>query len=173
MAQEEGGAGGDFEGLIRQHEGLIRKVCRLYAATRQEQEDLAQEIRLQLWRSWGSFSGLSRRSTWIYRVALNTVLTARRAQGRLPQVRAFDVGESEGWSHEGTDARIGRLYEALDQLEPGERALALLWLDNLSYGEMAEICGISPGAVGVRLHRIRERLKGLLGQFQRGKHGVF
>ena len=169
MAQGEGGAGGDFEGLIRQHEGLVRKVCRLYATTRQEQEDLAQEIRLQLWRSWGSFSGLSRRSTWIYRVALNTALTARRNLGRLPPVCALESREAEAWSQvEEPDARIARLYEALDHLDPGGRALALLWLENLSYEEMAEICGISPGAVGVRLNRIRAHLKGLLGQHPRG-----
>jgi len=158
---DEGPHHQEYSVVVRQYDALIQKICRLYADTIEERRDLAQEIRLQLWRAWPGFAGHCKISTWIYQVALNTALTYRRGQGRRITTHPLDslvdadsIGVDE-CKHEQHYA----LHRALERLEPGERALALLWLEACSYGEIAEICGISVNLVGVRIHRIRERLK--------------
>jgi RNA polymerase sigma-70 factor (ECF subfamily) len=155
----------DYLDEVRRHDGLIRKVSRLYAHTPEDRLDLAQEIRLQLWRAWTGYTGEAKRTTWMYRVALNTALTFQRREGRRPvgqPLENLDVADPASRDGKQRDQRQA-LIQALGRLEPGERALALLWLEECSYKEIASISGLSVNVVGVRLHRVRERLKVLLG----------
>lgn len=169
---EDGAPPGGFPELVRAHEGIIRRIARAYGDTREEREDLAQEICLQLWRSLGSFGGRAKVSTWVYSVALNTAVSVVRRRARRPRTEPLPESldpparESEDWSGE-----VEMLYAAMRRLGEAERALVLLWLEERSYGEIAEVLGLTVSNVSVRLVRVKEKLKGLVGETKRGRAG--
>jgi RNA polymerase sigma-70 factor (ECF subfamily) len=153
----------EFIRRIQRSQLVIHRICAVYAGTAAEREDLWQEILLRLWRAYPGFRGDAEFSTWMYRVALNTALTARRRQApsgsvpvellNLPAPRP-DGGESR--------ERIDLLYDSIAQLHPLDRAVLLMQLEGRSYAEIAEVTGMSPGSVSVRLVRTRERIRRIL-----------
>ncbi|MDP2497800.1 MAG: sigma-70 family RNA polymerase sigma factor [Candidatus Palauibacterales bacterium] len=150
--------------LIRENRGQLRKICRVYGDDAADREDLRQEILLQLWRSLPSFRGDADAGTWLYRVALNTALSRRRDRETREEARLHreddaipDAPSRPDREHRERE-RLERLYAAIDRLEDADRALVLMYLDEKSYSEMAEVLGITENYVGVRLHRIRKRL---------------
>lgn len=157
-----------FSALIVAHQKLIYKVCHMYADLPEDVEDLFQEIVLNLWRAYPSFENRSQVGTWLYRVALNTAIT------RLRKVKRRDGNESDiDWStlraeNSTYDQELQTLYDAIKQLNKVEKALVVLYLEDRSYREMAEIMGISENYVGVQLNRIKKKLKQLSGG---GSHG--
>lgn len=152
-----------FVQLINAHRGLICKVCHLYVHEPEGRKDLFQEIVLQLWRSYGSFRGESRMSTWIYRVALNTAISNFRKETRQPERRSvplstFDIPEITDL----TEESHARLYRAIHRLSDVEKAVVLLYLEEKSYAEISGITGISVSNVGVKLNRIKSKLETIL-----------
>lgn len=148
-----------FLRLLKTHDGIISKICRLYADGAPDREDLAQEIAYQLWRSFPSFRGESKAATWIYRVALNTAMARFRKRG----VSLFFPGKSPEPTEdvpENDDTEA--LLLAIRRLPPGERALVSLYLEDLSYREIGHILGVSESNVGVKLHRAKEKLKKII-----------
>jgi RNA polymerase sigma factor (sigma-70 family) len=149
-----------FLELLKTHGGIIRKVAGMYGDGKADREDLQQEIAYQLWKSFGSFRGDSAPSTWMYRVALNTALTRFKRRGpslifreRLPEptVPAEDAASPRE-----------RLMVAIRCLPRADRALVALFLEDMSHREIGEILGLSENNVGVKLHRIKNKLKNLL-----------
>lgn len=152
--------------LLARYGRIAPAIARLYTPAGEDPSDLEQEIRLQWWRSLAGFSGRSKASTWMYQVALHTALTfLRRHHRRLrpnslrEETQVRDSAPRPGGT---VDRRRTALHAALSRLDPAERALAYLWLEECSYEEIAAVSGISANAVGVRLHRIRGRLKTML-----------
>ena len=144
---------------IQQHQNIIYKVCNLYRDRREDQEDLFQEIVYQLWKAYPGFKGESKLSTWMYRIALNTAIAAYRKPKiditypeELPdQVPyAADVSSSENEQ---------LLFRALRTLTDAEKAVISLFLEDYSYQEIAAITGLTESNVGVRLNRIKTKLK--------------
>lgn len=157
-----------FLGLVSENEPRLRRISRAYSRDRAESEDLYQEILVQLWRSLPTYRGESAPGTWVYRVALNTALGQRRRQaarpdGPLDPRHAERVGGGPR-PDDGLERReqLDRLYGAIGQLPEVDRALVMMYLDDHSYREMAEVVGLSESNVGVRLHRIRKRLEAQL-----------
>jgi RNA polymerase sigma-70 factor, ECF subfamily len=125
-----------------------------------EQDDLFQEILLQIWRSLASFKGDARPETWAYRVALNTAVSFRRraAMRDRHHVQSVSPDDTEGQSVvSGGRDELAVLAEFLDTLPDLDRALLALYLEDLSYRDIADITGLSEGHVGVRLHLIKKR----------------
>lgn len=156
----------DFLALIRDNDGRLRHICRVYARDVEARKDLYQEIMFQLWRALPSFGGASSIDTWLYRVALNTALTHARRRSTheetsldADQADAADLASSEA-DDDTLDLalRSERLYAAIDRLSRVDRMLVTMYLDDRSYREMAEVIGISESHVGVKLHRIRKTL---------------
>jgi len=151
----------DFLQRVREFAPVIRKVCRLYAFSREDREDLEQEVMLQLWRSWSGFREEAPRAAWIYRVAMNTAVSFVRKDARMKRSAealpegATDDGVRLKEEHEALYATLRRLSEA-------DRMLAMLYLDELSYEEMAAVTGWTVNNIGVRMNRMRQRLKILL-----------
>ena len=156
-----------FLALVRENDGRLRHICRVYARDAEARQDLYQEMMFQLWRSLPSFAGASSIDTWVYRVALNTALThARRRSARAEtpleddHVEAADLAASldatDGTLELGEQSE--RLYAAIDRLGDVDRMLVTMYLDDRSYREMAEVIGISESHVGVKLHRIKKSL---------------
>lgn len=154
-----------FRQWIEEYGRIIFKLVRAYAVEPHDQDDLFQEIALQLWASIPSFQGHSKPSTWIYRVALNTALVWRRKEGKHRHGREDsevleDVPESAPTPSRATEESetLAWLYRELHGLEKTDRSLALLYLDDMSYRDMAEILGITESNVGVRINRLKKQL---------------
>ena len=143
---------------------IIIKICRAYTNTQADFEDYYQEVCLQIWRSHGTFDERSAWSTWIYRVSLNACMTLLKTHKRNRQMFASDevppelVEDSRAFA----DESLNQLYDAIRQLSEVDRAVILLYLDEKSYSEIGEIIGTNPNNVGVRINRIKDRLRRLL-----------
>ncbi len=152
----------EFLALVDQHQGIIHKVCRLYRDTPEDQEDLFQEIIYQLWRSLPSFVGTAKFTTWMYRIALNTAMaTYRKKSPQLVFSGTFPERAEEDVSAE-RQHREEKMFAALKQLNDPEKALIALYLDDLSYREIAELTGLTENHVGVKLNRIKTKIKKIL-----------
>jgi RNA polymerase sigma-70 factor, ECF subfamily len=158
-----------FRKWIGERGGMVWKVARAYTRTAEDCQDLAQEILLQVWRSLPQFEGRSSESTWCYRVALNTALAWRRNEGRRqarqqPLIEVEDTAAIGSSGVENSEQReaVERLYAAIRELSKTDAALVLLYLDDLSYRQMAEVLGISESNVGVKLMRAKKMLGELL-----------
>lgn len=154
-----------FKAWLMEHAGAVLKVARAYTSTAEERQDLVQEILLQVWRSLPRYEGRAVASTWAYRVALNTAIAWRRREHRR-RSHGRSLIEVEELPSSGPDAArqaqdreiVERLYAAVRKLSETDAALVLLYLDDLSYRQIAEVLGISEGNVGVRLTRARKAL---------------
>lgn len=125
-----------------------------------EVADLFQEVLVKLWNGYDSFQGKSDIKTWIYRVTLNTCITIdRKKRRRNRAMLSMDVDYFDSQEQETAQVRI--LHERIARLQPLDRAIILLWLEQISYGEIGEIVGISAKNVSVRLVRIRVQLKNM------------
>ncbi len=125
-----------------------------------EVADLFQEVLVKLWNGYDSFQGKSDIKTWIYRVTLNTCITIdRKKRRRNRAMLSMDVDYFDSQEQETAQVRI--LHERIARLQPLDRAIILLWLEQISYGEIGEIVGISAKNVSVRLARIRVQLKNM------------
>ena len=160
-----------YKAWLRDYGGIVVKVARAYTRTAEDCEDLAQDILFQVWRSLPGFQGRSTPSTWFYRVALNTASAWRRGERRRrvrrqPTFAVDDVpaAGSDGAEQAVQREAVQRLYAAIRQLPKTDAALVLLYLDDVSYRQMAEILGLSEGNVGVKLHRAKTALGRLLEQ---------
>ncbi|MGY8768123.1 MAG: RNA polymerase sigma factor [Pirellulales bacterium] len=158
-----------FMNWLDDHAASVMKVARAYTLTSEDCQDLAQEILLQAWRSLPNFEGKAKASTWFYRVALHTAMNwhrkdkpRRSKQKPLLEVQAIStpgVDSAEQAQHQDT---VEQLYKAIHQLPKTDAALVLLYLDELSYREMADVLGISESNVGVKLNRAKKTLSELM-----------
>ncbi|GAB2574532.1 RNA polymerase sigma factor [Spirosoma areae] len=152
----------EFIQSITAHARILHKVCRLYGRDEEDRKDLYQEMVLQLWRAFPSYRREAQSSTWMYRVALNTAISLFRYQSRrVAPMQANDellaVVQATGAPE--LDERIDQFYSAIEHLSPVEKALVFLYLDDNSYDEISRIMGISQSNVGVKLNRIKSKLK--------------
>lgn len=151
-----------FVQLVNEHQHIMHKICRLYRNTREDREDLFQEIVFQLWKSAPSFSARAKFSTWLYRVALSTALASFRKR-TIAVVYTETLPETAADSTTGT-GQEQQLWQALTRLPDSDKALMALYLENLSYQEIGDILGITGNNVGVKLNRAKNRLQQLLKQ---------
>ena len=158
-----------FRIWVSEHAGAVLKVARAYTKTTEDCQDLVQEILLQVWRSLPKFEERSSAITWFYRVALNTALgwqrDERRRQGQ--QIAGIEIdtvvsNNADSATSVANREIVERLYDAIRQLPKTDAALVLLYLDELSYREMAEVLGISESNVGVKLNRAKKSLGELM-----------
>ena len=141
---------------------IISHICRAYARDEDDLKDLVQEVTLQLWRSHQSFEGKSQTSTWVYRVTLNVCLSlSRKQQKRVPTV-PLDSQDKPDEAMDPQKEQLDRLNRAIRQLDESDRAVVILYLEDKSYKEMSEILGISISNVGVKVNRLKEKLKRLI-----------
>lgn len=153
----------EFIALVKANERIIYKVCSFYVSVKISAEDLYQEVVANLWRGYAGFRGESTPSTWIYRIALNTCVSyIRREQRWTTAAQAASVAQQkpqERPREPDSEDRIAILYRIIATLGDIDKAVILLWLDEKNYAEIAEITGLSTVNVGVRLNRIKNKLK--------------
>lgn len=144
--------------------GIIIKLCRAYTNSQEDFEDYFQEVCLQIWKSKENFREASEWSTWVYRISLNVCLTLLKKKKNNVQHFASDsvtVDETED-NYAFSDESLNQLYKAIRQLSEIDRAIITLYLEEKSYQEIAEIIGTNPNNIGVRIKRIKTRLKKIL-----------
>lgn len=151
-----------FLKIVDKNQGIIYKVCKMYRDSKEDQEDLFQEIVLQLWKAYPKFRNESKVSTWMYRIALNTAIATFRRnnieldfQGSIPKEYHSNYIEMPSENEE-------RMFEAIRTLNKAERAIIALHLEDYSHREIGEITGITENYVGVKISRIKEKLKRIL-----------
>ena len=158
-----------FLNWLGEHGAAVMKVARAYTLTSDECQDLAQEILLQAWRSLPRYERKASAATWFYRVALHTAMNwhrkdqpRRSRQQPLLEIQAFASGGIDSAEQAQQRETVEQLYQAIHQLPKTDAAIVLLYLDELSYREMAEVLGISESNVGVKLNRAKKTLSALM-----------
>lgn len=154
-----------FTRMVKEQKSTIYTVCLMFSDDSAEVDDLVQQTFINLWKGFENFQGLSDIRTWVWRVAMNTCISAERKQKKRKEsttsldsigISSVDVG-----SDSQDDKQIRLLHERIHKLGVFDRAIVLLWLENMSYDEIGEIVGISAKNVSVRLVRIKEQLKNM------------
>jgi len=148
-----------FSDIIHKYKNTVFTVCYLFSNDQEEVNDLFQETLLNLWRGFDSFKGKCDVKTWIWRVSFNTCLTFERKKKRHVETVPLSMEINLFTDTDDDTRQIQQLYSRINKLGLVDRAIILLWLENLSYEEIGQIIGISTKNVSVKLVRIKEQLK--------------
>lgn len=148
-----------FNRMLQEQKSTIYTVCYMFSDSKEEVEDLFQEICIRLWKGFGSFRQESSVRTWVWRVATNTCITWQKEQQK--HHTELDVNVDLFSEKKEDTAQVRMLYDRIHRLGVFDRAIVLLWLENMSYEEIAQITGLTVKNVSVRLVRIKEQLKNM------------
>lgn len=152
-----------FGELLERHRKIVFKVANTYAWHADDRADLAQEIAAQLWRAYPKYDPARSFSTWIYRIALNVAISSLRGDGHrqshtVPLDEDLHDLADDGVDHE-ADQQVRILHQFIEKLEPLNRALVLLYLEERSYSEIGDILGISETNVATKISRLKQRIR--------------
>ena len=151
-----------FLRLLEEHKGIIIKICNAYCQTKNDKEDLSQEIVYNLWKAFANYTPDHKFSTWLYRVALNVAISYYRKEKRSLQYTPYDenliIFSEEGYNKE-LEGNLLLLQQFIFELKEIDKSIMLLYLDDKSYHEIAEITGISETNVATKINRIKTNLK--------------
>ncbi len=146
-----------FQTLVEAHQGLIFRVTSTYARKIEDQQDLVQEIKLNLWKAFPKYNSEQSFSTWAYKVSLNTAISWFRINSK--KGTTVELPETIPAPENYTDDRTQILRQLIDNLDPVNRAILSLSLDDLPQSQIAEIIGTTPGNIATRISRIKAQLR--------------
>ena len=148
-----------FAALVKEQKSTIYSICYMFSGDKDEVDNLFQETLIHLWKGYEKFRNESKIETWVYRVTMNTCISMdrkKKSRGeRIPLSMDIDLFDESDKDMQ----QVQLLHKRIQKLGVFDRAIVMLWLENLSYDEIGEIVGISAKNVSVRLVRIREQLK--------------
>ncbi len=150
----------EFLKILSAYQGIIHKVNQIYFKSKTDKEDNFQEVVCQLWRSFPSLQNREKPASWIYAVAINTSISKIRKDNQLefcdsvPDIEVVDPYEQQERSE-----NYQRLMNALHELNEIDRSIMLLYMEDYSYDEIAEIVGMSSSNIGVKIHRLKSQLQ--------------
>ena len=148
-----------FSQMVKEHKSTIYTVCYMFSKDENEVSDLFQEVLINLWKGFPKFREECSVNTWIYRVSLNTCISIGRKKKRMGEKVELSMTTNLFEDNDNDAQQIRQLYDRIHKLGPIDRAIVLLWLDNVDYEEIGKIVGISTKNVSVKLFRIKEKLK--------------
>lgn len=151
----------DFARIVKEYKSTIYMVCYMFSKDEDEVADLFQDILVNLWKGFPKFRGDSSPKTWIYRVSLNTCISVERKKKRKGETVPLDMNINLYDDTAEDMKQVRMLQDRISRLGPFDRAIVLLWLENLSYDEIGAIVGITAKNVSVRLFRIKEQLRNM------------
>ena len=147
----------EFEQAVSTHADVISRICFYYSRSRAEYEDLRQDAMLNLWKGWTHFRGDSALGTWIYRVSLNTCISNLRSRNRNPLNFSSELPDLIADS-DSDSQQLREMHKLIGQLPPREKAVVLMWLDEMPYDEIADVMGAPRNSVATWLRRAKEKL---------------
>ena len=155
-----------YNNIIDDNQGIIVKLCRGYTNNIQDLEDTIQEVYLQIWKALDSFKGKSKYSTWIYRITLNVCLNSLSKKSKRKE-STTDALKIEQLANDRvemfrSESPVNILYQSIQTLEPLDRGIIMLYLDKRKQNEIAEIMGTTTSNIGVKINRIKKRLKSIV-----------
>lgn len=148
----------EFERIVREHKGTIYTVCYMFSKDHDEVQDLFQDTLINLWLGFDGFRNEAKVETWIWRVALNTCISAERKKKRRGVRVPLEMADNFFVDTDDDSKQIRQLHSRISRLGVMDRALVMLWLENMSYDDIGAIVGISAKNVSVKLVRIRQQL---------------
>ena len=149
----------EFAQIVKENKSTIYTVCYMFSKDTDEVNDLFQEVLVNLWKGMSSFKGQSDIRTWIYRIALNTCISTDRKKKITTIPLSMDANLFQDQDEDTKQVKL--LHNRISKLQPFDKAIVLLWLENISYDEIGEIVGISTKNVASRLFRIKEKLRSM------------
>ncbi|MGN0048712.1 MAG: RNA polymerase sigma factor [Bacteroides sp.] len=149
----------EFLDMVRAYERVIYKVCYLYTTPRATLNDLYQDVVLNLWKAFPKFRHECKMSTWVYRIALNTCISFIRKEKNIPEIVTLTQEADRSEEEDETEAMLRQLYRMINRLGELDKSITLLYLEEKSYEEIAEITGLTVTNVATRLNRIKEKLR--------------
>ena len=150
-----------FRKMVKEYRKTIYTVCYFYSKDSEEVNDLYQEILINLWKGFEKFRGESSLKTWIWRVSLNTCNNQKRKKKGSVQTIPLSIDIDLYNDDDVQSKQIQMLYDRINRLDVFDRAIILLWLENMNYQDIADVVGISLSNVTTRLFRIKEQLKSM------------
>ena len=154
-----------FLELLGKNQKIIHKICRIYSSDEEEYKDLFQEIVIQLWKSYSSFKGESKFTTWMYSVSLNTAMSLFRKVKKHETKINIELVQDKIKHDEINDddeIKVKKMYQAIHQLNDVDKALIMMYLDDKDYSEISRSLGITEGNARVKMNRARNKLKQLI-----------
>lgn len=149
-----------FTDVVREHKSTIYSVCFMFAESAEDADDLFQEVLVRLWQGFEGFEHRSSMATWVWRVSLNTCISCDRKKRRHDNLKV-EMSRNLFTDKDNESRQMRQLHSRIHRLPPFDRAIVLLWLESMSYEEIASIVGISVKNLSVRLFRIKEQLKNM------------
>ena len=149
-------AGITYDAIVSENLNRLKAIARSYCKAN-EQEDLLQEILFQLWRSFASFKGQAQRNTWVYRVALNTAISYSRRESRRPVMASNELIQDEQPASGDLQDAAEVLERFMSELNKVDKAIFLLYLDDIAQQDIADIVGLSLSLIGVRINRMKQK----------------
>ena len=150
-----------FTRMVKEDRKTIYTVCYFFSKDTEEVNDLYQEILINLWRGFPNYRGESSLKTWIWRVSLNTCSNQERKKKSRIQTVPLSIDIDLYNDEDAGSRQIQMLYDRINRLDVFDRAIILLWLENMTYQDIADVVGISVSNVTTRLFRIKEQLKSM------------
>lgn len=148
----------DFSRMIRDHKSTVYTVCYMFSKDPDEVEDLFQDVLINLWKGFDTFRGESKVDTWIWRVSLNTCISSDRKKKRSGERVPLEMTANLFEDNDSDSKQVRQLYARINRLGLVDRAIVLLWLESMSYEEIAAIVGVTPANISVKLVRIKQQL---------------
>ena len=152
-----------FESLLHDHWKIVLKVANTYARQPDDRNDLMQEISLQLWRAWPKYDESRSFSTWMYRIALNVAISYVRNAStharHTTDLADADAAPAAVKPQNIIGDELRSLMSFIERSDELNRAILMLYLDDHSYREIAEIMGISETNVATKISRLKQRIR--------------
>ncbi len=152
-----------FLDRLNEHRGIVLKVASMYCRNPSEREDVIQTITAELWRAYARYDSRYRFTTWMYRICVNVAISYYRRESRRAQpIESLDLADIDDSSAEPPteeDAQRDMLYDFISELNELDRALMLLYLDDLNHADIANVLGISPTNVATKIGRMKLRFR--------------
>lgn len=150
----------DFIDLLHKYNRMIYKICMTFSNKNVEKvKDLYQEVVINLWKSYPTYDSTKSESSWVYRVAFNSVVSQYRVTPRNISFVDYPQDIEKCMAQDMEDPLIEELYTLISKLTPQEQALAYLYIDGYKESDIAEMLEISISSVGVKIHRLKQKLK--------------
>ncbi|MEA4905628.1 MAG: sigma-70 family RNA polymerase sigma factor [Petrimonas sp.] len=149
----------EFENVVRQYKANLYMICYMYAKDSNEANDFFQETLIRLWQGFSQFRGESNINTWLSRICINTCISSLRKKKKHSKTIPLSIDMEFLEENNESGRQLAQMYRLINKLGVLDKALILLWLDNMSYADIAGIMGLSVSNVSVKLMRIKEKLK--------------